>query len=143
MFDLLSYFDEVVVFAQKALTDYSTEHGVASAMVFHVQATHGSIEVYASTSLSLDDLDDLMETPLADAGDFVPWRESYLKRDSNLGDGGFNDYVTLMVGDAVTKACSNLSSSQLPVAILVHAAFESAGTYGIELHPRSDTQMHR
>ncbi len=152
MLDLQNDFEDVVALAERAMTEYASEHGPASAMVFHVEAVHGSVEVYASTTLTLKNLQRLVETPLAEAGDFLHWHKAkqqqqalgYLnqKNISYQGDAEFNDFVTLMVGDAVKEACSRVPREQLPDAILVHAAFESGGTYGIEIHPKGSDRAH-
>jgi hypothetical protein len=148
MLDLQNDFEDVVALAKRAMTEYAAEHGPASAMVFHVEAVHGSIEVYASTTLTLKNLQRLLETPLAEAGDFLHWHKAkqeeqtlgYLQQQnvSYQGEAEFNDFVTVMVGDAVKEACTRVPAEQLPKAILVHAAIYSGGTYGIEIHPRKD-----
>ncbi len=138
-FNLQDDIGTVGTFAEESIIDFASRHGHPSIMVFDVHGVHGQIHVYASTTLTIDNFEEMFGQPIPYIADIERWSDAYdddgvpvYKQtvfDANGGDGAFNDVIAKMVADAVKETVSRLPAEIRPETIFVQAAIDSAGTF--------------
>lgn len=106
---------------------------------FDVQAVHGQIHAYPSTHHTPETIYEEVGKPLEFIFDCDPWSDrryegdtpdyQSLLFDTDSGDGGFNDYFSVMVYDATLAALREIPAELRPQHVVVEAAIESGGTF--------------
>lgn len=138
-FDIESESAAVQSFVLATIEEFHHEHGRASVIRFDVQAIYGQIHAYPSTHHTPETIFDDVGTPVNFIYDSDSWMKHYEAHDTleykNLsyngerGEGAFNDFVSVMVCDAVLIALKKVSPEQMPKSVVVEAAPECAGTF--------------
>jgi len=144
-FDLQDDYAAVQSFAAKSIAEFASKDGLPSIAVFDVQGVHGQIHLYISTSLTIENYDQMLGKPVPYIADFDKWSDFYYSREQpsylgktcspDDGDGAFNGVAAQMVAHAVRDAVNELSAEAKPEMVFVHAAFESGGTFSDKWSP--------
>ena len=138
-FDIESESEAVQAFVLATIEEFHHKHGRASVIRFDVQAIYGQIHAYPSTHHTPETIfDDVGITVnfiydsdswmnYFDADDTLKYKNLSCTADGAAGD--FNDFISLMVYDAVIISLKKVSAEQMPKSVVVEAALECAGTF--------------
>ena len=147
-FDIESNSEGVQAFVLQTINQFFQEAGRASVVRFDVQAIYGQIHAYPSTRHTPATIFDLVGTPVRFIHDCESWIDhfnsgdepSYRNHpyDSAGGNAAFDDYISVMVQDAVLACLPKIPDEQLPVAIVVESAPENGGAFHRTITPQKD-----
>lgn len=137
--DIESESEAVQAFVLATIEEFHLAHGRASVIRLDVQANWGQIHAYPSTHHTPDTIFDDVGSPVNFTYDSATWMAQKEANDTleykgqscspNGAAGPFNNFVSVMVYDAVMLALKKVPPEKMPKSFVVDAAPESEGIF--------------
>lgn len=137
--DIESESEAVQAFVLATIEEFHQEQGRASVIRFDVQANWGQIHAYPSTHHTPETIFDDVGSPVNFIYDSDTWMAHKDAKDTleykgqsctpNGAAGPFNNFISVMVYDAVMIALKKVPPEKMPKSLVVDAAPKSEGIF--------------